>query len=244
MGQLCVASDKIQGAIDSAVFIVPTYYSSIATSRLYVATDNIPDNMAPKIKEMELSPSKGTSAAAQLHPPLYDLTLQALSQSGAEDNKHGEKESFKRDDSNANSPSVEEFVKIFSIDRYPVRMQCDGATNLTDDLVVKSIMVDVTATAKEHNMTVDNPSTASKDEEKVKPGLRSFVAAYAEYLSDGLQVPNNGLDARLLRKRYAALLWRYGEAKAQKSYTTDVKDPRQSKLNSIVLDEEQLIHID
>ncbi|PHU21624.1 hypothetical protein BC332_06731 [Capsicum chinense] len=28
--------------------------------------------------------------------------------------------------------------------------------------------VDVTATAKEHNMTVDNPSTASKDEEKVE----------------------------------------------------------------------------
>ncbi|PHT77967.1 hypothetical protein T459_16019 [Capsicum annuum] len=28
----------------------------------------------------------------------------------------------------------------------------------------------------------------------------SFVAAYAEYLSDGLQVPNDGLDAKLLRK--------------------------------------------
>ncbi|PHT74310.1 hypothetical protein T459_21587 [Capsicum annuum] len=33
-----------------------------------------------------------------------------------------------------------------------------------------------------------------------------FVAAYAEYLSDGLQVPNDGLDAGLLYKRYAALL--------------------------------------
>ncbi|KAF3640602.1 putative protein EIN4-like [Capsicum annuum] len=33
-----------------------------------------------------------------------------------------------------------------------------------------------------------------------------FVTAYAKYLSDGLQVPNGGLDARLLRKRYAALL--------------------------------------
>ncbi|PHT70865.1 hypothetical protein T459_25969 [Capsicum annuum] len=37
-----------------------------------------------------------------------------------------------------------------------------------------------------------------------------FVAAYAEYLSDGLQVPNDGLDAGLLRKRYATLLWKYG----------------------------------
>ncbi|PHT76135.1 hypothetical protein T459_19657 [Capsicum annuum] len=121
-GQLCVASDKIPGAIDSVVFMVPTYYSSITT-----------DNIAPKIKEIESTPSKGISAATQLHPPLYELTLQALSQSGAEDNKHGEEESFKRDDPNANSPSVEELVKTFSIDHYSVRMQCDGATDLTED---------------------------------------------------------------------------------------------------------------
>ncbi|KAF3672872.1 putative protein EIN4-like [Capsicum annuum] len=41
-----------------------------------------------------------------------------------------------------------------------------------------------------------------------------FVAVYAEYLSDGLQIPNDGLDVGLLRKRYAALLWKYEEAKA------------------------------
>ncbi|PHT53866.1 hypothetical protein CQW23_08328 [Capsicum baccatum] len=93
--------------------------------------------MALKIKEIESSPSKGTSAAAQLHPPIYELALQALSQSGAEDNEHGEEESFKKDDPNANSPSIEELVKTFSIDRYPMRMQCDGATNLMGDLVVK-----------------------------------------------------------------------------------------------------------
>ncbi|PHT68826.1 hypothetical protein T459_28313 [Capsicum annuum] len=120
--------------------------------------------MAPKIKEIESNPSKETSAAAQLHPPLYELALQALSQSGAEDNEHGEEESFKRDDPNAISLSVEELVKTFSIDRYLVRMQCDGATDLTGDLVV-----DVTTTAEDHNMTVDNSSTAFKDEEKVKP---------------------------------------------------------------------------
>ncbi|PHU05460.1 hypothetical protein BC332_26282 [Capsicum chinense] len=71
-----------------------------------------------------------------------------------------------------------------------------------------------------------------------------FVAAYAEYLSDGLQVPNNGLNAELLQKIYAALLWKYGEAKAQKTYATDVKDLRRPKTNSIALDEEQLVHID
>ncbi|PHU06580.1 hypothetical protein BC332_23069 [Capsicum chinense] len=81
------------------------------------------DNMAPKIKEIESSPSKGTSAVAQLHPPLYELALQALSQSGAEDNEHGEEEFFKRDDPNANRPSTEELVETFNIDHYPVRIQ-------------------------------------------------------------------------------------------------------------------------
>ncbi|PHT30804.1 hypothetical protein CQW23_29599 [Capsicum baccatum] len=93
--------------------------------------------MAPKIKEIKSSPSKGTSAATQLHPPFYELALQTLSQSGEEDNEHGEEESFKRDDPNSNSPSVEELVKTFNIDHYPVKMQCDGATDLTGDLVVK-----------------------------------------------------------------------------------------------------------
>ncbi|PHT83182.1 hypothetical protein T459_11625 [Capsicum annuum] len=106
--------------------------------------------MVPKRTEIESSPSKGTSASTQLHLPLYELYLQALSQLGADDNQHGEEESFKRDDPNANSPSTKELVKTFSIDRY---------------------LVDVTveATAEEHNITVDNPLTTSKEEEKVEP---------------------------------------------------------------------------
>ncbi|PHT34054.1 hypothetical protein CQW23_25854 [Capsicum baccatum] len=71
-----------------------------------------------------------------------------------------------------------------------------------------------------------------------------FVAAYTAYLSDELQVPNDGLDVGLLRKRYAALLWKYGEAKAQNLYASDIKDPRRPKLNSVAPDEEQLVHIE
>ncbi|PHU13914.1 hypothetical protein BC332_15119 [Capsicum chinense] len=181
--------------------------------------------MAPKRKEIESSPSKGTSAAAQLHPPLYDLFLQVLSQSGAEDNEHGEEEYFKRDNPNTSSPSTKELVKTFSIDRY---------------------LVDITDIVEEYNMTFDNPSTASKYEEKVEPrrDCGSFIATYAEYLSDGLQVPNNGLDVGLLHKRYATLLWKYGGAKAQKPYGTNIKDSRLPKPNSVLLDEEQLVHID
>ncbi|PHU15765.1 hypothetical protein BC332_16970 [Capsicum chinense] len=96
--------------------------------------------MVPKRTEIESSPSKETSKAARLHPPLYELALQALSQSGAEYDEHGEEECFKRDDADANSPSTEELVKAFNIDRYPMRMRCDGAANLTGDFVVKSAM--------------------------------------------------------------------------------------------------------
>ncbi|KAF3684924.1 putative protein EIN4-like [Capsicum annuum] len=71
-----------------------------------------------------------------------------------------------------------------------------------------------------------------------------FVTAYAEYLSDGLQVPNDGLDVELLRKRYAALLWKYREAKSQKPYTSDIKYPQRSKPNYGASKEEQLVHIE
>ncbi|PHT68869.1 hypothetical protein T459_28356 [Capsicum annuum] len=71
-----------------------------------------------------------------------------------------------------------------------------------------------------------------------------FVAAYAEYLCDRLQLPNDGLDAKLLHKIYDALLWEYREAKAQKTYASDVKDPRRLKLNSVAPNEEKIVHID
>ncbi|PHT50310.1 hypothetical protein CQW23_10057 [Capsicum baccatum] len=71
-----------------------------------------------------------------------------------------------------------------------------------------------------------------------------FVATYAEYLSNGLQESNDGLDAGLLSKRYVALLCKYGEVKAQKPYAADIKYPRRPKPNLVAPDEEQLVHID
>ncbi|PHU18245.1 hypothetical protein BC332_13940 [Capsicum chinense] len=197
--------------------------------------------MAPKRKEIESRPSKGTSAAPQLHPPLYELALQVLSRLGAEDNEHEKEESFKRDDPNTNNPSAEELVKTFSIDRYPVRMQCDGATDLTSDLVVKSVMG---KSFDAFRKILREQKLDSYFRKSCFGDYGPFVAVYAEYLSDGLQVPNDGLDAGLLRKRYAALLWKYGEAKSQKPYVTDVKDPGRSKPNSVAPDEEQIVHID
>ncbi|KAF3634159.1 hypothetical protein FXO38_25267 [Capsicum annuum] len=96
--------------------------------------------MALKRKETESSQNKETSEAARLHPLLYELVLQALPQSRAEDNEHGEEECFKRDDPNANSPYTEKLVKTLSIDRYLMRIQCGSAIDLMGDFVVKSAM--------------------------------------------------------------------------------------------------------
>ncbi|KAF3663264.1 hypothetical protein FXO38_10735 [Capsicum annuum] len=96
--------------------------------------------MVPKRTKTESSPSKGTSEVAKLHPPLYELALQVLSQSGVEYDEHGEEKYFKRDDANSNSPSTKELVKAFSINRYPMKIHYDGVIDLTDDFVVKSAM--------------------------------------------------------------------------------------------------------
>ncbi|PHU16330.1 hypothetical protein BC332_17535 [Capsicum chinense] len=83
-------------------------------------------------------------------------------------------------------------------------VQCTRATEEQHKLK----KVDVTATAEEHNMTVDNPSTASKDKEKVEPislgerknypfegfnisdkdpkKLTQLINDYSEWIADGL----------------------------------------------------------
>ncbi|PHU19621.1 hypothetical protein BC332_10772 [Capsicum chinense] len=103
------------------------------------------DNMAPKRKEIESSPSKGTSEAARLHPQLYELDLQALSQSEATANEHRDGECFKGDDPNANNPSTEELVNTFSIDSYPVidrlKKEMFGATTITRKIILEGGLV-------------------------------------------------------------------------------------------------------
>ncbi|KAF3618730.1 hypothetical protein FXO37_34049 [Capsicum annuum] len=137
------------------------------------------------------------------------------------------------------SSSIEKRKIAMPLSLSYIVVQCARAIGEQHKLKKEDVIVK--ATTEEHNIIVDNPSNVSKEEEKIEPtkwiadGLLKhhagrdcglFVAAYAEYLSDGLQVPNDGLDVRLLRKRYASLLQKYGEAKAQKSYGSDIKDPR------------------
>ncbi|PHT49526.1 hypothetical protein CQW23_09273 [Capsicum baccatum] len=52
-----------------------------------------------------------------------------------------------------------------------------------------------------------------------------FVCAYAEILSEGLQVHLCGFDSACQRALYASLLWHYGVEKANEGYTSDNGDP-------------------
>ncbi|PHU07090.1 hypothetical protein BC332_23579 [Capsicum chinense] len=100
-------------------------YMLEGSSKNGVATDETFD-----VKTSLMTITSSSSSSHFFHSLLIRAT-------GAEDNEHGEEESFKRDNPNANSPSAKELVITFNINRYPVRLQCDGATNLTGDLVVK-----------------------------------------------------------------------------------------------------------
>ncbi|KAG5621031.1 hypothetical protein H5410_006249 [Solanum commersonii] len=56
-----------------------------------------------------------------------------------------------------------------------------------------------------------------------------FVVAYAEFLSDGLQIPSNGIISQSLRLRYASLLWNYGILKAPSGYVSNNEGPQRPR---------------
>ncbi|PHT81849.1 hypothetical protein T459_14864 [Capsicum annuum] len=60
-----------------------------------------------------------------------------------------------------------------------------------------------------------------------------FVCAYAEILSEGLQVHSCGFDAASQRACYASLLWHYEVKKANEGYTSDNGDPPRPRKNII-----------
>ncbi|KAF3661368.1 hypothetical protein FXO38_11728 [Capsicum annuum] len=71
----------------------------------------------------------------------------------------------------------------------------------------------------------DTPFDVEHVEDIAQQDCGVFVAAYAEFLSDQMQIPSSNLDAEYLRKRYATLLWNDGVKKAKKIYSSDHDDP-------------------
>ncbi|KAG5612399.1 hypothetical protein H5410_023680 [Solanum commersonii] len=53
--------------------------------------------------------------------------------------------------------------------------------------------------------------------------------AFAEFLSDEINIPSNDFRADYLHTRYEALLWRYGTEKAKSDYVSDKDDPLKPK---------------
>ncbi|KAG5585101.1 hypothetical protein H5410_045535 [Solanum commersonii] len=95
---------------------------------------------------------------------------------------------------------------------------------------------------------IDNINVVPDYENKVvniiKGDCGLFVAVYAEFLSDGLQVPPCGIIFQSLRMRYASLLWNYVTLKAHSDYFSineDIERPRPEKTKSISLDENLMV---
>ncbi|PHT39951.1 12-oxophytodienoate reductase 1 [Capsicum baccatum] len=113
--------------------------------------------------------------------------------------------------------------------------------------IEKNVTVD--ASAEEHNIKVDNPSIASKEEKKVElvsSGERKNYPFERFNISDGAPIKLTQLINDYSEWIADGLLKHHAdrEGKDQKPYASDIKEPRQPKPNFVAPDEKQLVHID
>ncbi|KAH0655273.1 hypothetical protein KY285_030155 [Solanum tuberosum] len=73
---------------------------------------------------------------------------------------------------------------------------------------------------------------------------KMFVAAFAEFLSDGIPTPKNGFHSKYLCTRYGDLLWKYGTKKAKPEYVSENDDPTRPKSHSTEPAQEDLVNVD
>ncbi|KAG5600831.1 hypothetical protein H5410_032201 [Solanum commersonii] len=72
----------------------------------------------------------------------------------------------------------------------------------------------------------------------------TYVAAFAEFLSDEIKVPSIRFQSEYLRSRYATLLWKYGTDKANSGYVSENDNPIRLKATSILLADDELFNVD
>ncbi|XP_069147173.1 uncharacterized protein [Solanum lycopersicum] len=70
-----------------------------------------------------------------------------------------------------------------------------------------------------------------------------YVTAFAEYISDQINISYADFNPDYLRQRYGALLWSYGSEKAKCGYVSDNDDPPKSRGVVTPPPEEDLVHI-
>ncbi|KAH0639786.1 hypothetical protein KY285_036372 [Solanum tuberosum] len=72
----------------------------------------------------------------------------------------------------------------------------------------------------------------------------TYVAAFAEFLSDEIKVPLIPFHSEYLRSRYATLLWKYGTDKANVEYVSKNDDPIRLKVAFILLADDELFNVE
>ncbi|KAK6796043.1 hypothetical protein RDI58_009498 [Solanum bulbocastanum] len=82
-------------------------------------------------------------------------------------------------------------------------------------------------------------------QESDSPDCGMFVAAFAEFLSDEINIPYDGFRGEYLHKRYATLLWNYGLNKTTMGYLSDNDDPSRLKsdLTPAAENENELVNV-
>ena len=70
-----------------------------------------------------------------------------------------------------------------------------------------------------------------------------FVAANAEFLSYGLEVPFCGLSSETLHMRTASLLWNYEILKAWNDYVSNNEDPQRPRPKKAKFDEDVVVTV-
>ncbi|KAH0659794.1 hypothetical protein KY285_028416 [Solanum tuberosum] len=72
----------------------------------------------------------------------------------------------------------------------------------------------------------------------------TYVAIFAEFLSDEMKVPSIPFRSDYLRSRYATLLWKFGTDKVKAGYVSENDDPTRLKGVFIPLTDDELINVE
>ncbi|PHU01089.1 hypothetical protein BC332_30876 [Capsicum chinense] len=116
-------------------------------------------------------------------------------------------------------------------------------TSRTDWPNLKTYRDKITQTAQilnEHPFDVEYVQHIMQQEcDSVDCGV--FVAGYAEYLSEEMNVPSDDFEVEYHRMRYATLLRKYGIQKTKKGYASENDDPPRSKSRIIQIPNDNAI---
>jgi len=72
----------------------------------------------------------------------------------------------------------------------------------------------------------------------------TYVAAFAEFLSDEIKISSIPFWSDYLCTRYAALLWKYGTDKAKAGYVSENDDPTRPKSDFLPSTDDEMINVD